>query len=97
VKKIKDMREGRDESDTLTAFAVLNGLDSKSNISKEIGEAIRAITNKNDYVTLLDSKIYNRVAYRNSLTSGLGVLEEGDPKAKKEVKALLEELDNKLK
>jgi chromosome partitioning protein len=97
VKKIKDMREGRNESDTLIAFAVLNGLDSKSNISKEIGEAIRAITNKNDYITLLDSKIYNRVAYRNSLTGGLGVLEEGDPKAKGEIQALIKELDSKLK
>lgn len=92
VVKIKELRETRNENDSLTALALFNGLDSSSNISKEIVEAVEMIVEQNENVRLLNSKVYNRVAYRNSLNSGLGVLEEGDVKAKNEMKALIAEI-----
>jgi chromosome partitioning protein len=92
VAKIKDMRESRNSNDTLTALALFNGLDASSNISKEIVEAVEMIVAQSESVGLLNTKIYNRVAYRNSLNAGLGVIEEGDSKAKNEVRELALEI-----
>lgn len=69
------------------AFVVLNRVVPKTNVSKEIQEAVK------DYdVTLLKNRLCSRVAYADSATDGLGVAEYKDPKAKKEMSELADEL-----
>lgn len=73
------------------AIVVLNRVVPKTNVSKEIKEAVKEYE-----VTLLDSKLHSRVAYADSATDGLGVVEYKDPKAKKEFMALTNELESIL-
>ena len=69
------------------ALVVLNRVVPKTNVSKEIKEAIAEYE-----VKLLDTRLCNRVAYADSATDGLGVVEYKDAKAKKEINQLTDEL-----
>ena len=69
----------------------MNRVVSKTNVSKEIKEAVKEYE-----VTLLKSNINNRVAYADSATDGLGVIEYKDSKAKKEINKLTDELEKIL-
>ena len=71
----------------VNALVVLNRVVPKTNVSKEIKEAIAEYD-----VQLLDARLCNRVAYADSATDGLGVVEYKDPKAKKEMNKLTDEL-----
>ena len=73
------------------ALVILNRVVSKTNVSKEIKEAVKEYE-----VTLLKSNINNRVAYADSATDGLGVTEYKDSKAKKEINKLTDELEKIL-
>jgi len=71
----------------VNALVLLNRVVPKTNVSKEIKEAVAEYD-----VQLLKSKIHNRVAYADSATDGLGVVEYKDRKAKKEIEDLTKEL-----
>lgn len=81
----------------VSAYVLLNALVVNTTISQEIEEAVREITENEEDVYLLKTKLMRRVAYGNSPTNGLGVVEESDKKAKKEVLALVEELEKVIK
>ncbi len=72
------------------AFVVLNRVVPNSNVSKDIEEAVSEYD-----ITLLETKLVNRVAYVDTATDGKGVVEYKDPKAKREIEALVKEINNK--
>jgi len=83
---------------TLTAVFLFNQVIQNTNIAKEASEALKEITNEND-IKLLESTLYSRVAYKGSISRGLGVSEyEPNSKAALEVnqayKEVMEELKN---
>ena len=81
----------------VTAYVLLNALVVNTTISQEIEEAVREITESEEDIHLLKTKLMRRVAYGNSPTNGLGVVEEADRKAKKEVLDLVKELESFIK
>ena len=72
----------------MEAYVIVNRVIESANVSKEIRDAL------NEYdIKTLDSKIANRVAYADSATQGLGVVEYKDKKAKEEMLRLAAELE----
>lgn len=82
IRGLKEANGGK-----VRALVVLNRVIPKTNVSKEIKEAVTEYE-----VTLLKGRLCNRVAYADSATDGLGVIEYKDAKAKKEINALTDEL-----
>lgn len=73
------------------ALAVVNRINERTQLSKEILEAL------GDYeVTIAKTKLANRIAYADSATQGLAVVEWRDPKAKTEMENLANEIENLL-
>ncbi len=62
-----------------------------SKVSEETLEALRELEKEYTF-TLLNSKLFQRVVYRKSLSKGLGVLEMNDHKAKEEFKSFVKEV-----
>jgi len=71
-------------------FVVLNQL-IHSKISEDTLSALRDLGEQYNF-KLLNSKLYQRVVYRKSLSEGKGVLEMNDPKAKIEFESFVREL-----
>ena len=90
-KAVKDLKE--DIGGRVEGYVILNDLTSNSRASKDIQEAVQDIVNRTGYIRLLESKLFHRVIYSDSITSGLGVMEEKDAKAKHEVESLIKELE----
>jgi len=86
--QIKGVKEA--SGSQVEAFVVLNRVVSNSNVSKDIKAAVSEYE-----ITLLDSKLVNRVAYVDTATDGKGVVEYKDPKAKREIEELVQELKDK--
>lgn len=79
-----------------TAFALLNRVKSNTIIKTETKEIVeQIIADKN--IKLLSCEIGDRVAYQDAPTEGLGAVEYIDPKAKKEIMALMQEIEGLLK
>jgi chromosome partitioning protein len=72
----------------IKAFVILNRYLEKSNVSKEIKEALSEYN-----IKIMDSKLASRVAYIDTATQGIGVMEYKDPKAKIEIAQLADELE----
>ena len=83
VKGLKEASNGKVE-----AFVILNRIVPNTKVSREIGEAIKEYE-----VTLLNTTLKNRIAYVDTATSGLGVVEYKDEKAKSEVLSLAKEIE----
>jgi len=90
-KNVKDLKE--DIGGRVEGCVLLNDLTVNSRASKEIEEVVTDLLGQAGYARLLKSKLYHRVIYSDSITSGLGVVEESDEKAKNEVNALVDELE----
>jgi chromosome partitioning protein len=71
---------------------VINRLIERSNVGTEIITALQ-----NYPVHIFQTRLNNRVAYIDSITQGLGVLEYRDRKAKQEILLLTDELQDLLK
>ena len=91
VKELKSEIGGQ-----VKAFVLLNALVVNTTIGQEIEEAVREITTHEEDIYLLETKLMRRVAYGNSPTNGLGVVEETDKKARTEVMNLVEELEKRV-
>ncbi len=91
VKELKSEIGGK-----VKAFVLLNALVVNTTIGQEIEEAVREITTHEEDIYLLETKLMRRVAYGNSPTNGLGVVEETDKKARTEVMSLVEELEKRV-
>lgn len=71
----------------LHAFLLVNKHSAGRNLDKEINEAV------SDFgVELLETKIKDRVAYKEAMLEGLGVVEYKDKKAKAEIEQLTDEV-----
>jgi len=79
----------------IPAYLLINQV-IRANIVKEAEESLKDLANQYE-VGLLKTKLFSRVAFRNSIKEGKGVLEMNDPKAKAEMKALFEEIKDLLK
>jgi plasmid segregation oscillating ATPase ParF len=86
------LKEARVYKDKLPALFVFNQVIQNTNVAKEADEAIKEIMTGND-VALANTVIYSRVAFKHSISKGLGVSEyEQQGKAAAEVKSLYNEI-----
>jgi len=71
----------------IPAYLLINKHAANRNLDKEINTAV------NDFgMGLLNTKIRDRVAYKEAMLEGLGVVEYKDKKAKEELEALADEI-----
>jgi chromosome partitioning protein len=70
----------------LSGFVLLNQY-AGNNLDKEVRQALQGFE-----ITVLAAKLANRVAYREAMTLGKGVIEYKDKKAKEEMTALFNEI-----
>lgn len=75
----KILDEARTYAD-IKAYAVFNQVINNTKVSREASEALMKITSNTD-VKLLNTILYHRVDYKNSISEGLGVVEY-NPKGK---------------
>jgi chromosome partitioning protein len=71
---------------------VVNRIIERANINHEILSALQ-----NYDVAIFETRLNNRVAYADSITQGLGVIEYRDKKAKQEIESLADELEAAIK
>ena len=90
LKVLKDARAFAD----IPAYLVINQV-IRANIVKEAEESLQELAQQYE-VEVLKTRLFSRVAFRNSVKEGKGVLEMNDPKAKDEMEALYEEVKEKL-
>lgn len=79
----------------LPAFIVLNRFEANVKLHQAYLEVIRSYEEEYD-IKRLDTILGKRTAYGEANTQGLGVLEWENPKAKKEVKSLIAEIEQLL-
>jgi chromosome partitioning protein len=87
IKEIAEMKGKKME-----AYVLLNAIKPNSRVLKDIEEGVKEFDIKR-----LDTMITDRVAYVDTATTGLGVVEYRDPKAKAEMENLGKEIDNIIK
>lgn len=77
----------------MQSYILCNKFDSRINLEKTVVSALKAF--EEDFnIKTLDSKIKQRVIYKDSMLKGLGVYEATDPKAKTEIIALTNEIQS---
>ena len=80
------------KGDSIHGFIILNKFSGKTRLDKEVTEALDSLGLK-----VLDSKIADRVAYREAPINGLGVSEMKNEKAREEVSLLTDEVERIMK
>lgn len=89
-KLVKEMNETRLTANlsSVSAHIVMNRINERANIAKEIGEALAV------YETpILKTRLVNRTSYADSATDGMGVVEGKDKKAKEEFNHFTDEIE----
>jgi chromosome partitioning protein len=86
-KQTKQLKEGI--GGKIGGFVVLNRYTEKQNLSKEMKEALKQFPE----FEVLETTIADRVAYKQAMMEGLGVVEYRDAKAKKEIEDLANEVE----
>jgi chromosome partitioning protein len=87
VEQINSVREDQDLR-RVSVFVIINRISEKTNLGKEIIEALSDYTE----VKVFQTKLANRIAYAESATQGSGVYEWKDAKAKAEFNQLAQEV-----
>jgi chromosome partitioning protein len=77
---------------TVTAYIALNKFNDNLNLDKEAVEVLKGFD-----IPVLDSALATRIAYREVMPQGRGVIEYKDKKAKDEMMALADEIDEIIK
>ena len=77
---------------TVTAYVVLNKFNENLNLDKEAIEVLKGFD-----IPVLQSTLATRIAYREVMPQGRGVVEYRDKKAKDEMLALVEEIEEIIK
>jgi chromosome partitioning protein len=72
----------------IKGFVVMNGIIAKSNIAKNVEEALSHY----EQLPMLKTRLAQRLAYAESVSDGVGVTEYKDEKAKAEIEALTDEI-----
>lgn len=71
----------------IPAYLLINKHSKSRNLDKEINDAVDAFE-----IEVLKTKIRDRVAYKEAMLEGLGVVEYKDKKAKEEINLLTDEI-----
>lgn len=80
-------------NESLQSYILCNKVDSRINLEKTVASALKAF--EEDFnIKTLESKLKQRVVYKDSMLKGLGVYEATDPKAKAEMIALTNEIQS---
>lgn len=87
-KQAKQLKEG--VGGQLIGVCVFNRYNEKQNLSKEMKEALKQFPE----FAPIETSIADRIAYKEAMMQGLGVIEYKDLKAKKEIEALATEIEN---
>lgn len=74
------------------AFFLLNRINDKATLSKDTAEALSSLG-----YPVFNTRLHNRIAYADSASCGLSVLEASNPKAKAEMESLYTEIKPLLK
>mgnify|MGYP003376791249 CR=1 FL=1 len=85
-KQAQQLKEG--VGGNIIGLCVFNRYNDKQNLSKEMKEALKQFPEFEP----MDTTIADRVAYKEAMMQGLGVVEYKDPKAKKEIEDLTNEV-----
>ena len=92
-KRFTDIQDiARMKGKKMEAFVLLNSIKANSRVLKDIELGVKEFDIKR-----LNTMISDRVAYVDTATVGLGVIEYRDPKAKAEMESLAKEIDNIIK
>ena len=92
LQKYEQVKAVKENIAKMEAYVIVNRVIESANVSKEIQEALGEYDIKS-----MNTKIANRVAYADSATQGLGVVEYKDKKAKDEMQRLANELEMIIK
>lgn len=90
-KQAKQLKEG--VGGTIIGLCVFNRYNDKQNLSKEMKEALKQFPEFEP----VETTIADRIAYKEAMMQGLGVIEYKDPKAKKEIQNLTNEVEKYFK
>lgn len=85
---IDRIQQVKDVNPSIKAFYLINKHSKRTLISQETESALKEME-----TPVLTSNLATRVAYADSATSGLSVLEWDDPRAKKEMQDLVKEIE----
>ena len=88
---LERLDEAKTLNENLQTYIVCNKYDNRINLEKTVVSALEAF-NENYGVHILDSKLKQRVAYKEAMVKGLGVYEMKDNKAKEEMVSLTKEI-----
>jgi chromosome partitioning protein len=86
-KQAKQLKEGVGGS--IIGLCIFNRYNDKQNLSREMKEALKQFPE----FAALETTIADRIAYKEAMMQGLGVIEYKDAKAKKEIQNLTEEVE----
>ena len=90
LERYEQVREAKGEG--IKAYVLLNKTTGKTNLEKEVLGELGKMS-----VGILETKLADRIAYREAPINGLGVIEYKDPKAKEEAVRLTDEIENIIK
>ena len=82
------------KEESLEAYILLNKFNENQNIGKELNESLKTEFTE---VHKLKTTLGERVAYKETISHGMGVTEYKDKKAKDEMEALATEIENIFK
>ena len=88
LQRYEQVKAVKESIGSISAYVVINRVIEKANVGKEIQAALAEYD-----LPILQSRLASRVAYIDSATQGLGVVEYKDPKAKAEIIALGKEIE----
>jgi chromosome partitioning protein len=90
-KKYREIKRMKEEMGGNVKGAVIINRVQRNRLSNEIQEAVQSYD-----IHLLSSRLFDRLAYKDTFTEGLSVLEYKDEKAKEEVQLLVDEIETLL-
>ncbi len=90
-KKYREIKRMKEEMGGNVKGAVIINRVQRNRLSNEIQEAVQSYD-----IHLLGSRLFDRLAYKDTFTEGLSVLEYKDEKAKEEVQLLVDEIETLL-
>jgi chromosome partitioning protein len=86
-KQAKQLKEG--VGGRIIGLCIFNRYNDKQNLSREMKEALKQFPE----FEAMQTTIADRIAYKEAMMQGLGVIEYKDTKAKKEILSLTEEVE----
>jgi chromosome partitioning protein len=96
IDTIEILNEAKVYKEEIQAFFILNQLLTNSTVSRDAEDAMADVTAKSN-ISLLNTQLFARVAYKKCLDTGIGVTEyEPGGKAAHEIRSMYREIVNLL-